>query len=104
LGSREGLAFYSVLGIATVLAGFSGGLRPLGDGQRDLLELAVGVSAALIGASMMALPDQFGASTYDQVRPALPWYGCAFLATGSLLLVGQWRMDVPRPFSMAQGC
>jgi PAS domain S-box-containing protein len=92
-GNWTGLVFYSVLGAATMLAGF----RPPAEQPylvppRELLDLAAGSAAALIGASLLLLPEQFGAASYDPIRSVLPAFGMAFLASGGLLLIAQVRL------------
>ncbi|HET7700940.1 MAG TPA: ATP-binding protein [Candidatus Limnocylindria bacterium] len=46
------------------------------------LVIEVGMALLMIGA-----PGQFRSVAYDGIRPFLPWYGLAFAATGSLLLL-----------------
>ena len=80
----------------TGLAAFVPGRRfaDLAYAGRDLHIITVGAAATLIGASMLALPDQFGAS-YDAIRSILPLYGIAFLASGALLLYTQFSIPSP---------
>ena len=82
-GGVAGAVFYGVLGLATVFAAFvPTTVRRHSARSRDLHIITVGAAATLIGASMLALPDQFGAS-YDAIRSTLPLFGIAFLASGA---------------------
>jgi PAS domain S-box-containing protein len=100
IGAWSGLAFYSVLGLGALLAGFDEGERDQKATQYELLELAVGVATALIGTSMLTLPDQFRAPTYDAVRSVVIWFGAAFLTSGVLLLLAQVRSQLSRQLSL----
>jgi signal transduction histidine kinase len=99
-GGWAGLAVHSVLGLAMVSAAFIGKPGLPDNSQRGLLEVAAGLAAALVGASMFALPDQLRATSFDRVREALPWYAAAFLGSGVLLLASQIRTGTPHWLSV----
>jgi signal transduction histidine kinase len=94
-GGVAGAVFYGVLGFATALAAFVPvAVRSPTQRSRDLHIITVGAAAALIGISMLGFPDQFGQS-YASIRPLLPAYGIAFLASGALLLYTQFSIPSP---------
>src|SRR5579859_1911288 len=94
-GGVAGAVFYGVLGLATVLAAVvPAAARRHSAAGRDLHVITVAAAAALIGVSMLVLPDRFGAS-YDSVRSTLPLFGIALLGSGALLLYTQFSVPSP---------
>lgn len=87
----------SVLGLGTLLAGFSVGAdagRSLEDrarSSRDLLSLLVGLGMIANGLLMLLAPAQYSAPLYTPVRPFLMWFGLAFVLGGALLAYWQLR-------------
>lgn len=97
VGGWTGLTVYATLGPGTITAPWlaAPGRRILPAGSA-LFALVVGLSGALIGATMLAAPTQYGSSIFDPVRPHLAWYGAAFLGGGLLVLAAQLRSGLPR--------
>lgn len=88
----SGLA-YGVLGLATLVAPAVPPARETGPGRpdRDLLSLALGLTASLQGVAMLVAPALFRSPVYDVVRLSLPLFGVAFFVSGLALVAAQFR-------------
>jgi signal transduction histidine kinase len=90
-----GVVVYGVLGLGCLVATLPTIRVPRRDGA-DLFALVTGVSCALNGLLIFAIPTQFSGLFYDQMRPYLLWNGLAFLAGGVALLAVTLAPAVPR--------
>jgi PAS domain S-box-containing protein len=96
-GIWTGTSNYLVLGLATAVAPLVARSHVGRTSQRgDLLSLTVGLSAAISGVVMVALPGQFTDSTYEAAQPYLGGFGTAFAGLGVLACLGQTGHLVPR--------
>ena len=69
------------------------GTLRVSDRDTTVVNWAVGIFCALIGALMIVTPHQFGGPAYGPLRPWLAWWGTAFLGVGlALILVGVFRV------------
>ncbi|MBI4494049.1 MAG: sensor histidine kinase [Chloroflexi bacterium] len=95
-GIWAAVVHHAVLGLGTAVAPLLSHAREHRAGASgDLLALLLGVSTSLNGLVILALPDQFAASTYGPARSALPWFGAVFLSGGLGLAATQLRAPVP---------
>jgi signal transduction histidine kinase len=97
-GSWSGTSNYGVLGLGTALAP----LLALGGKDRaragDAFSLLIGLAATSTGLLLLTMPAQFGAPSYDPIRPYLAWFGLASVATGIALFLSQIGAVVPAWF------
>jgi signal transduction histidine kinase/ActR/RegA family two-component response regulator len=91
-GGVTGSIVYGMLGLATAAAPFLPRSDARSNAGPDLLALVAGTSAALIGATLLALPAQ---PAFDGVRPYTGALGPAFLGSGLALLYVQLRSAPP---------
>jgi diguanylate cyclase (GGDEF)-like protein len=86
-GAVAGMLSYGILGIGTVVGAFLAEGRSAGSTGRlvDLFSVVLGVTAVLIGAALLALPNALGFGLMRLVRPVLPWYGLVCLGAGLVL-------------------
>jgi signal transduction histidine kinase len=93
-GGWAGMIFFTVLagGLLTP-AGLRG--RPPRGPTGDLLALAMGLGAAILGAAMVLVPGIFRARWTLLGPRLLPWLGLALLATGLPLCWVQMRRQPP---------
>jgi signal transduction histidine kinase len=91
-GVWPGVVSYSLLGLATALAGFlpAEWTVPRGAPGRDLLALTMAAIAAINGSLYLLGSSRLG-PYFDPGRDRLPWLGAAYLAGGLLLLWVQSR-------------
>jgi hypothetical protein len=66
----------------------------------EAFSLLLGFGAMISGLLMLLLPEQFGASAYDLVRPYLAWHGLAFTGAGLLLCLS--HIDRVLPISVGR--
>jgi PAS domain S-box-containing protein len=96
-GIWTGTSNYLVLGLATAIAPvFARSQLGRTSLRGDLLSLTIGLSAALTGGILIAIPGQFTDPTYDTARPYLGGYGMAFAGFGVLVCLAQKSQLVPR--------
>lgn len=63
---------------------------------RDALAMLAGLGSTVTGGLILLRPDQLSGTTYDLIRPALPWWGALFLLGGLGLLIAQRRATPER--------
>src|SRR5579884_1033884 len=63
----------------------------------EILALVLGLASFAAGLVLLTVSDQFTAPAVDWIRPYLPSYGVAFVASGLALAVAQLYPALPRP-------
>ena len=105
-GDWAGAASNAVLGLGIAWVGLDGpgavGHPPrswVGTAHGpDLFAVLAGAAAVAAGLAMVAAPAltaPFAGAAYEPIRPALPWYGAAFLGCGLILLAAHLSGRVP---------
>jgi signal transduction histidine kinase len=96
VGARTGMITYSILGLATILAGSRPYRRQGLEGDGDLFGLVIGLVATVTGFSMTAFPTLFQGAFYGPHREFLRILGLALLLTGPLLVWTQFARRLGR--------
>ncbi|HZO32777.1 MAG TPA: sensor histidine kinase [Chloroflexota bacterium] len=94
-GGRFVTTIYGTLGVGTALAPLVTGGPRAPVQTSDLFAIVIGVAVALIGAMMLAFPEQFVAPAFDAIRASFVWYGISFLLCGLLVTATQLALRVP---------
>jgi signal transduction histidine kinase len=92
-GARTGLLTYSILGLATILAGLRSSRRQGPEGDGDLFGLVIGLVATVTGFSLTAFPKPFHGAFYGANQGFLWFLELALLLAGPLL---GWAQMAPR--------
>ncbi|HSS77694.1 MAG TPA: sensor histidine kinase [Thermoanaerobaculia bacterium] len=91
VGARTGVITYSIVGLATVVAGWH--RRQAAEDVGDLFGLVIGLVATVTGFSLTVFPGLFQGAVYGPYRSSLLVLGPALLLAG--LLLG-WAQLTPR--------
>jgi len=91
VGARTGVITYTIVGLATVVAGWH--WRQAAEDVGDLFGLVIGLVATVTGFSLTVFPGLFQGAVYGPYRSSLLVLGPALLLAGLLL---SWAQLTPR--------
>jgi signal transduction histidine kinase len=96
VGARRGVFTYSIVGLATILAGLRSSRRQELEGNGDLFGLVIGLVATITGFSLTVFPKFFQGAFYGPHQGSLRVLGLALLLAGPLLGGAQFARNLGR--------